>query len=336
MIHHRIYGLLLESNEALPGLPSLTDGGIPDVRVHIKPSRSPLGACDASTEFFHISCLTDEGGQSVLRVGYLENGKYVVLLYSDGTRFALDGQGNEVFVDWPDSLTLEDAAPYLVGPVLGVLLRLRGMVPLHASSVAIGEHAIAFAGPAGAGKSTAAAAFAQRGHRVVSDDVVVALLEKGEHFSVPPGYPRVNLWDDSVRGVLGEGSALPLISPGWDKRFLALDPSREFESRSLPLAAVYVLQKRDSGQCTPSVDSLAGAEAFVAILGNTYMNYLPDMEKRRREFELLTRLVARVPIRRVQPAVNISSLPDLCAAIEADVQRLCVSAEAIGPSKGVK
>jgi hypothetical protein len=322
MVFHTLYGLLLASNEAIPGLPVLSNAErVPDIQVHLKSRTSPLSAAQLAPKDFYVSPVRDEKGNPVLRAGFTADGEHLVLHYCDGTRFVLGGQGTELWADWPDSLTLEDTAPYLVGPVFGIVLRLRGMVPLHASAVAIGDHAIALAGPAGAGKSTTAAAFARCGYRVISDDVV-ALAEEDSRFVIPPGYPRVNLWAESVKGVLGESARLPLISPSWDKQFLPLDPHAEFETRSLPLGAIYVLHERVPGTNAPTVEPLVGAEALAAILANTYMNYLPDPERRRREFELLGRVVVQVPIRRVEAAPDLSALPELVAKIVEDVENL--------------
>lgn len=320
MVLHRLYGLLVETNKAIPGVPVLPNpAGIVDVRIHLKTKTSARPTSNLPSENFYVSRMKDDNGEPVLRAGLLGDAKHLSLVYSDGTQFVLERRGNEVFADWPDPLTLEDVAPYLVGPVLGIVLRLRGMVPLHASAVSIGDHAIALVGPAGAGKSTTAAAFARRGYRVISDDVV-ALAPDGPRFGIPPGYPRVNLWIDSVRAMFGPSASLPLISPTWDKEFLPLDPHTEFEPRSLPLGVIYVLQNRAMGIRRPIIEQLTGTEAFVALLGNTYMNYLPDPEGRRREFELLGRVVTQIPIRRVQAPADLSMLPELCATIAGDME----------------
>src|SRR5207244_6105024 len=116
---------------------------------------------------------------------------------------------------------------------------------LHASAVAVADRAIALVGLPGAGKSTAAAAFACAGYPVISDDVV-ALEDHGERFLVQPGYPRVNLWPDSVRRLFGSEDALPRITPTWEKRYLPLgQKGHPFASKPLPLAAVYILDSRD-------------------------------------------------------------------------------------------
>ncbi len=296
-------------------------GHRPDVRIRLKPEGFPLSNFHLPSECFYVSQAKDEAGNPVLQAALPIDSEYLALRYYNGAHFAIDLQGNKVFVDWPVPLTLEDVAPYLVGPVLGVVLRLRGIVPLHASAIVIGEHAIALAGPAGAGKSTTAAAFAKGGYRVISDDVVT-LQEERSQFVIPPGYPRVNLWSESVQAMVGKTGTLPRICATLDKYFMPLDPARQFEMHSLPLGAIYVLERREPGLMAPAVQPLTGTEAFIAVLGNTYMNHLPDPEKRSREFELLGRLLAQVPIRRIHAAADLSKLPDLCTVIAADAARL--------------
>jgi hypothetical protein len=321
-VFQALYGLRLASNVAIPGLSVLPNAdGIADIQVRLNQSPSPLSATVSPSEIFYVSRITDANGVPVLRAAMLAGGTHLALLYCDGTRFTLDRNGHEVFADWPDELTLEDASSYLVGPVLGLVLRLRGIFPLHASAVSIGDHAIALMGPAGAGKSTTAAGFARCGYRVISDDVV-ALSQQDTRFVIPAGYPRVNLWAESVQALFGADVNLPLISPAWDKHFMPLDRDRQFETRSLPLGAIYILHRRERGLAKPIVEEMSAREAFFALLGNTYMNHLLDPTMRRREFETLGGVVAQVPLRRVRAAADSSMLPDLCKAIAADTEKL--------------
>ncbi|CAK0744895.1 hypothetical protein CCP1ISM_10051 [Azospirillaceae bacterium] len=85
-------------------------------------------------------------------------------------RFAIPGvaaylirEGREITI----ATRLPDHAPdvglFLFGTVFGVLCHQRGVLPLHASCVAFGERAFAFAGVSGSGKSTLAAALVARG-----------------------------------------------------------------------------------------------------------------------------------------------------------------------------
>ena len=317
-VFHSVYGLRLAANMAVPGLSVLTKSDeIADVTIRLKEDGFPLPAAALPSEAFYVSRFKDANGEPVLRASLVAGSSYFQFSYCDGTQVAIERNGREVFADWPEQLTLEDVSPYIVGPVLGIVLRLRGVFSLHASAVSLGNHAIALMGPAGAGKSTTAAAFARFGCRVISDDVV-ALTQKGSHFEIPPGYPRVNLWAESVQALCGTEDALPLISPGWDKRFMPIDPHNQFEARSLPLGAIYVLDRREPTLVAPIIEEMTGRDAFVALLGNTYMNHLPDQAMRRSEFYVLARLVAQIPIRRVRPPADISALSNLCQAIAAD------------------
>jgi hypothetical protein len=324
-VFHSLYGLRIFSNLVIPELPVLANfDGMADIQIRLKEKSCPISTAISPSEIFYASQVKDDNGEPLLQAAAVAGGRYIQLLYSDGTRFALESNGRELFADWPDPLTLEDSSPYLVGPVLGVVLRLRGIFPLHASAVSIDDHAIALMGPAGAGKSTTAGAFARCGHRVISDDVV-ALRQEGSRFVIPPGYPRVNLWAESVQALFGADATLPLISPSWDKYFMPLDHESQFETRSLPLGAIYVLQEREAGLAAPIIESVTGAEAFLAVFRNTYMNHLPDQKMRCREFEVLTRVLARVPVRRVRAAADPSMLFDLCKTIAADARTLLPS-----------
>jgi len=257
-----------------------------------------------------------------LRVAVDAERKLFGFFYGDGVRFAVERNGREVWVDWPEDLTLEDASTYLLGPVMGFVLRLRGITCLHASAVAVGDSAVAFLGFPGAGKSTLAAAFGRAGFAVLSDDVV-ALLDEGGRFLVQPGYPRVNLWPDSVCWLFGSESALPTITSTWDKRFLALDQNGcRFATEPLPLAAIYVLGEREGLLGASVIEEVRGNDAFVTLVANTYVNYLLDRSMRSREFDVLSRVVASIPVRSVRPPADLSAVFDLCEAIANDARRV--------------
>jgi len=110
-------------------------------------------------------------------------------------RFRIKG-GREIVVD-----PLADADPatlhgFVVGKLMAYLMRQRGCLPLHASGVAIEGKGVLFLGESGAGKSTAAAAFYARGHRVVADDVgAVCAARRGVELQT--SWPGLRLLDDA-------------------------------------------------------------------------------------------------------------------------------------------
>ena len=74
-----------------------------------------------------------------MRVFRVRDGQYYKFCYADETEFVVDKAGTEVWAAWREPLTLEDTATYLLGPVMGFVMLLRGVVCLHASAVAIGD-----------------------------------------------------------------------------------------------------------------------------------------------------------------------------------------------------
>lgn len=292
----------------------------PDVRIRLQ-DRSALSPLVSLTETQYPIPDNAADLPPNLRAGVLPGGEYFGFSYSDGAKFAVEREGREVWADWPENYTLEDACTYLLGPVLGFVLRLRGIISLHASAVAVGDFAVALVGCPGAGKSTTAAAFARCGFPVLADDVV-ALTDRDQRSFAELGYPRLNLWPDAVRALFAS-EASPRITPTWDKRYIPLDENgHQFAPEALPLGAIYVLGTREPGLMSPVLEDLVGGEAVTTLVANTYVNYLLDREMRRQEFDVLSRLVARTPVRRVRIPADSSALLRSCQTIAADAERL--------------
>jgi hypothetical protein len=197
-------------------------------------------------------------------------------------------------------------------------LSLRGTTSLHAGVVALAGRAVAFAGAEGAGKSTLAAAFAQRGERVLGDDIA-PLVDCGAHFEVQPSYPRIRLWPESVKFLFGSADALPRISSSWDKRFLQLDCDG-FSNQPLPLAAIYLIGNREEA-AAPRIEPIERRDALLALVRNSYAGRLLDRAQRGREFELLARLVETVQVRRLIPSRDPTRIEALCELITADISQ---------------
>lgn len=317
---YTFFGLSFSSHVCLPGVPPgriTTDKC--DITLHL--GDSPEEEEETSEELVYVSSAIDDKGEPALRIWKVEDGAFLRLAYSDGTQFWLDQTLENIWATWPHHLQLDDATPYLLGPVLGLFLRFRGVVSLHASAVAFGDYSVAFVGWAGAGKSTTAAAFARQGNKILSDDIV-ALEERGRGFYVLPAYPYLCLWPDSVKALYGSPEALPRFVPDWEKRRLALSEDARFENRALPLRAVYILGERRPDPA-PYVEEIAPQDALISLVAETYANKLLDRELRAREFEFLGKLVTRILIRRVHAHEDPSKLGNLCRIIHED----CAAAE---------
>jgi hypothetical protein len=321
--HHKFFGLIFHSNLSLPGIPiEENTAEKSDVALHLGVSPDVAGRnMPVSEELTYVSSDTNERGEPGLQIWKVKQNASVRMAFADGTQFWLDHHRENIWASWPDYLPLENTTSYLVGPVLGLLLRLRGVICLHASAVAIGGRSVAFVGSAGAGKSTTAAAFSKLGCAVLSDDIV-ALEERDNAFYVVAGHPQVCLWPESARVLYGSAEALPRFNPGWEKRRLGLgDQGTRFESRALPLGAIYLLADRRS-ENAPCVEAVRPQAALLSLVAETYANKILDREMRAREFKLLSRLVTKVPVRRVYPHTDTGRLRQFCQTISEDYHSL--------------
>jgi hypothetical protein len=321
---HFVYGLSIKANRAIPCLtPSTTEQQV-DIQVQLGRMPPWLEADKAgSLEEFYVSLDHDSPGVPILMIWKLPKG-YFWLRYADGSEFVIDQAGTEIWATWPESFTVEDSATYLLGPVMGFVLLLRGTICLHASAIAVGNRAFALVGQAGAGKSTTAAAFARLGYKILSDDVCTLSYAEGT-FVVQPAYPCIRLWPRSVEVLYGRADALPLLTPNWDKRYLDLSSAghESFQSKPLPLAAVYVLSERSDSPDSPYVEIISGKEGLLELIGNTYANYLMETSTMRaQEFRVLTRLMHDVPMRRAVAHSDPSRLVSFCQTIVDDFQSM--------------
>jgi len=243
--------------------------------------------------------------------------------YSDGARFIIDSTKREIFGVATPALGQDDLIVYLQGPVLGALLRLRGVTCLHASAACVNGRAIAVVGDAGMGKSTSAAAFARLGFPVLTDDVL-ALTDDGRKFFVQPGLPRILLWPESVAALWGDAEALPRIVDTWDKRYLDLNsPGYQFASEPTPLGAIYILAGRVEGAADADIRAPESSiQACIQLVANTYGGRLLDAPMRAQELAVLGRIVNEIPIRMVLAPDDRSSVMRVCEDIVRDFESM--------------
>ena len=305
---YSLFGLQIHCNRPIPEIsavrvqnpifPSQETSTRPGKIVEIDLEASPHDAGLIRTvdeEPIYVSDYKDSLGEPALRIWQIDGGDFLRLDYFDGTKFWLDRDGTGVWGIRPESLPIEIAPTYMVGPVLGLVLRLRGVTCLHASAVSFGDSVVAFVGSEGAGKSTTAAALAQQGCAVVSDDVV-ALEEVEGSFQVYPAYPYLCLWPESAEAIYGTAESLPRFSQNYEKRCLSLERQKlRFETRNLPLKAIYILGERRSDPA-PTIEEIPAQRRLLALVANTFATNVLGPTARAKEFEALGRLLPSVRV----------------------------------------
>lgn len=319
---YKFFGIEFGVDRALTGLTAASTRG--PYSVHVSLSQfAPRDLDTNSWEFLFRSDDCDRNGNPYVLIDQVPTSGLLRIRYADGVTFVLNQSGSQICAFWNPPSTLEDVATYLLGHVSGLLLYRRGLTSLHASAIALNGKALVFVGAAEAGKSTLAAAFARLGHRVLADDILV--LDQAECLIVArPGIPRIGLWPQSVAHLWGDADALPRQTPTWEKRYLDLAAHGLFQDAPLPIAAVYVLGERAS-DLTLSIEPASGTEALLVLLANKYVTRYSEREQDKRDFVLLSKLAASVPIRRVTRSDTLSDLDATCEAIVADYDALALT-----------
>jgi hypothetical protein len=322
------FGLGLRADQPISGLLPLP--GLPEIDVEISLDTGEIAWSSLSRgpqSCLYVSGYRDRYGQPALQVWQVGRDAYFWFRYSDGIEFVIDRQGTRIWGRQPEQAAGEDVAWYLLGPIVGFVLRLRGVMCLHASAVAVGGRALALMGSQGAGKSTTAAIFARWGYPVLADDVL-AVREQGAAILAYPASPALDLWPEAVQYLYGSPDALPRltpvesIDPAYDKRCLDLTADGyHFQSEPLPLGAIYILTspRRPGG---PRLEPLEGGKGMIALARNTYRADLLDKQMQLQEFEALGRLAANIPLRQVTSSADPAYFLRLGEIILEDFQAL--------------
>jgi hypothetical protein len=319
---YSVFGLRLRADGPIPGLVPSPSTRPADVQLWLR-RRMPGGAAAAGVRPLYESPCRDRLDRPALAVWEAGSGDFLRFRYRDGAEFVIDRGGRRVWAAGLDSLPGEGSRFYLLGPVLTFLLRLRGVVCLHASAVAVDGRAVAFLGPERAGKSTTAAALATRGCPVLSDDVV-ALADRGGAFLAQPGYPRLCLRPGGPGALAAVGVPPAKLTPLSGRHYFDLDLSQDgylFQRRPLPLAAVYLLDERQDHPASPCLGPLRGGEALLALLANTWAAGVREWATRSDELARLGRLATAVSLRRLRPHVDPAHLGQLCDMILQDFRQ---------------
>ncbi len=223
LAQYRIYGLVVSSEIALPGaMQSMEDAG--DFDVIVRRGAVPEALEGATTEGPNWSI---RGGTFLLCVPRV-------------ARFLMK-DGEEIVVQTEPEGDAGDAAIFLLGSALGILLYQRRRIVLHASAVCVGGKAVLFCGPSGSGKSTTAAALNARGYALIADDMCCLDPDASDPPFILPDGRMSKLWNDATNYLQLTSRRGPSVRAGIDKHYVELDADPAL--RSLPLGPVYVLQE---------------------------------------------------------------------------------------------
>ena len=172
--YYQLYGLILKTKHSIKHLCKVTNYNNIDVVINfqVKQTNQDYPFSERHTQIY------SSWGMSPSGVPYLTiwkqpevNKQFLIIRYINDKEetafFISDKQGKEITVDHHPNVPINDIYTYLLGPVIGCVLRLKNKVCLHASVVNINQKAVAFLGEKTAGKSTLIAKFAESGYPVL-------------------------------------------------------------------------------------------------------------------------------------------------------------------------
>jgi hypothetical protein len=300
LVHrYRLFGLSVLSEIPLPELVADPGQGAPDVRIRL----GPVATLPEAEAGLHI------------------DGDEALLVIPPAGRF-LTRAGREMLIEPADGVSPRNLRLYLLGSAFGAILHQRALLPLHANAVIVEGRAIGFMGHPGAGKSTLAAWFHDRGFDVLADDVCVVTAGPDGIPLAHPGIPRLRLWREALEAGGRDSSAYERSFDDMDKYTVPTDLERILPA--VPLSHLYLLEKAED---EPSIDRLEGSAAVEAMIANTYRGaYVRPMGRTRQHLLACAELARTVPVFRARRRWGYDSFDVEGAALEAHARQLILKA----------
>jgi hypothetical protein len=239
--------------------------------------------------------------------------EHVLISFAESGRFLISG-GNQIIVERAAGAEESAVRLGLLGPGLGALLHQRGVLVLHASAVEINGGAVAVLADKGDGKSTLAAAFVARGHRLVSDDIVPVQFVGQRSVITHPGFPQLKLYPEAAEQLGDSASDLPRLVAGTEKRARRLQTA--FSLEPLPLRALYVLENAEA----ENIALVPAKQAFMLLVRHTFV--LPILRATSTQavhMGQLSELLGRVSMCSLQRRRSLALLPGVVEMVERDL-----------------
>lgn len=226
----------------------------------------------------------------------------VLVRLADSTRVSI-ARGTEINVDLRGN-PVDHARLFSLNIGLGLLLRQRGHLILHATAIEIEGRGIAIAGPSGSGKSVIAARAAQRGFPILTDETCV--LGQGDQTgSIVLGPPVIQLWRDAIEQLRIDPGAP--VRPELQRYFVSIE---NLNRRAVPLRRLYVLGVARSDR--PELTKLKGRQKLETLVAQIHHpEYLSGMGLAVNTFRQCMELAPRLEVFRFDRPEEFRSIDEI-------------------------
>jgi len=199
---------------------------------------------------------------------------------------------------------------FLHGIVTAILLHQRGFFVLHGSCMKIGYRAVGFLGPSGAGKSTIAALLHQRGHDILSEDIVAINFSTGMPITYP-GIPQLKLTENAIASLKLPFQPVESLYPLSNEFIYRY--ARELTSTCIDMSGIFIITDSDQINIQP----LSQHDAFVALLRNSYTaKLLEPTHSQGSHFKQCTQLIDKIPIYLLERPRDLNVMAEVISNIE--------------------
>jgi len=303
--YYSIYGYLLESQIPLSHL-ALKKRAKADFRFSLRPGKPSL----LGMKWYHH--IYDDDGN--LTFSFAKSKRSFLVRMHGNADFSLSLDGKSITCWRNKNLDLPGIEALLLTQAFPLALTLGGHEVLHGGVIKIKKTAVLLLGHQGFGKSTLTLAFINQGYSFLSDDVV-PLIWKDEKCYVVPGLKEVRVFPEILKLIFKKTKKNLKTVPAFQKSRLHL--KSQFTSRLLPISEIFVLEAPLKRTKKISIERSTPAEAFVALLDNSFRLDLTDRVRMRRELNTLTELVNSVPVRKLNYPRKLNLLPKVIEEIVA-------------------
>jgi len=271
----------------------------------------------------HVARTPPQSGEG--RKSWAENG--TVWLFCCRRGALRISAGREILVDPAPGADDRIVRNWVLGQGLGIAMFQRGFLVLHSSVVRSGDHAVAFLGASGAGKSTMALAFCREGDCLVADDHAVVAEDRAP-VAVLSGFPQLKLREDALRHFEAREGPVRRLRVAEEK--LGWTVRERFAPSSVPLHALYVLAEEDD-LC---ITALNLADATSELMRHSFLaSLLVKPESAARHRRRCMALALQVPVFRLARPRVLDGLPVLLHCVRAHAESVLCEQESNSDSR---
>lgn len=286
MFNYHAFGLNISSEIEFPGMLEATSDKI-DVKI-FRGVLSPI--------------------PSIQSPNFLVHKQDVNIWWEDIGKVKISG-GKEITVDAKD----QQIIPFLLGPVMAILLHQRGFLVLHGSAVKVKNRAVAFLGYRTFGKSTTAINLHKNGYPLVTDDILAINFDKKDKPIVYPGYPHVRLSEDSYDDIKDNTDILTPLRTIVGKIFC--DASKGFSPEPLKLEKIYVLDKGEKIE----IFSFNSQDNLMDLIRHSVASRIFSETDQAENLMQCAKLINNISIKGLRVNHSFKDLPELIKTISEDI-----------------